>query len=445
MQISKNKKHQYLFFFILSLYTVFNGGNSNILIQINFTLFSLLFLYCLKDRNYRSHLNIFYERNKFSIVFYFVFLFYLIFQLIPIPVDFLKFFSLEKYNILEKLNFENKYSPISLSPGNSFFQFLNFLTLIIFLFIIKMIFYTERHTSRLYLFLSFLGFVSSLFAILLLLNGNPDFFFFKNKSYFDSSTGFFINRTVFSIFLLFCLISSVELLKKFNFVKRNKKNINFFLKIYIRLFIIFITIGIITSFSRIGNFLLLITIIFYLLNDFFFVKNNDKSFRYIILLIVLFDIVIMGYYFGNTKIFERFYFLGEDLTPILTVENNFNRFSIMKFSFNQFFDYMFFGYGSGSYETLFQTKFNVLDNFYANHAHSDIIEFIGEFGIFGFVLLIISILKFLFNLKIYNLINITLIVFSLAILAFDFSLHIPLIQLLFVCFYSLNYNLVKAN
>lgn len=228
MEISKNKKYQYLCFFILSVYTVFNGGNSNLLIQINFSLLSLLFLFCLKDRNYRSHLNIFYQRNKFSIIFYFIFLFYLIFQIIPIPVDFLKFFSLEKYNILGKLNFENKYSSISLAPANSFFQFLNFLTLIIFLFIIKMIFYTERHTSRLYLYLSFLGFVSSLFAILLFLNGNPDFFFFKNKSYFDSSTGFFVNRTVFSIFLLFCLISSFELLKKFNLTKQKKKIIIFF-------------------------------------------------------------------------------------------------------------------------------------------------------------------------------------------------------------------------
>ena len=127
MEISKNKKHQYLFFFIISIYTVFNGGNSNILIQINFALFSLLFLYCLKDRNYRSHLNIFYIRNKFSILFYLLFLFYLIFQIIPMPVDFLKFFSLEKYNIIDKLNFENKYSSISLSPSNSFFQFLNFI------------------------------------------------------------------------------------------------------------------------------------------------------------------------------------------------------------------------------------------------------------------------------------------------------------------------------
>ena len=54
MQLSKNKKHQYLFFIILSVYTIFNGGNSNILIQINFILTSLLFFFCLKDKNYKS-------------------------------------------------------------------------------------------------------------------------------------------------------------------------------------------------------------------------------------------------------------------------------------------------------------------------------------------------------------------------------------------------------
>ena len=66
----------------------------------------------------------------------------------------------------------------------------------------------------------------------------------------------------------------------------------------------------------------------------------------------------------------------------------------MKFSLNQFFNYMLFGYGSGSFEILFQTQFEIHNNFYANHAHTDLIEFVGEFGIFGFTLLIISILKF---------------------------------------------------
>ena len=92
MYLSKNKKYQYIFFLILSIYTVFNGGNSNIFIQINFILISLLFLYCIKDKNYFSHLKIFYIKNKISIFFYLLFLIYLIFQIIPLPIGILNFF-----------------------------------------------------------------------------------------------------------------------------------------------------------------------------------------------------------------------------------------------------------------------------------------------------------------------------------------------------------------
>ena len=99
-----------------------------------------------------------------------------------------------------------------------------------------MIFYSRKTQKKFFLFLSFVGFLSSIFAILLYLNGNPDFLIFKNQIYKNSSTGFFINRTVFAVFLLFSLISCLELLKNFNENKIKNKNDEFFLKIYIRLF-----------------------------------------------------------------------------------------------------------------------------------------------------------------------------------------------------------------
>ena len=43
MQLSKNKRYQYLFFSILSIFIIFNGGNSNLFIQLNFILISLFF------------------------------------------------------------------------------------------------------------------------------------------------------------------------------------------------------------------------------------------------------------------------------------------------------------------------------------------------------------------------------------------------------------------
>ncbi len=441
MQISKNKKHQYSFFFILSIFTIFNGGNSNILIQINFILTSILFLFCLYDKNYNLHFRIFFTKNKVSIIIYLSFIFYLLFQVIPLPIEFLKFFSPQKYTFIDKLDLDISYSSISLAPSNSYFQIINFITLLFLVFVIKMIFYNERHNNRLYLFLSSLGFLSSLIAILFYLNGNPDFFIFKNSNYKDSSTGFFINRTVFAVFLLFSLISSLELLKKLN-VKIKKKD-NFFIKIYIRLFAIFITIGIITSFSRIGNFLLLITILFYMVNEFFLSKNNNKSFKYTILLIVLFDIIILGFYFGSSQIVDRFYFLKEEFSEITSENESLKRFQIIKFGLSQFYNFKFFGYGAGSFENLFQTNFISLDSYYANHAHSDIVEYLGEFGLIGFALLFLSISKFFFNKKSYNFINLMLLSYLLIILAFDFSLHIPIIQVLFLMFFVLDKKLIS--
>ena len=84
-----------------------------------------------------------------------------------------------------------------------------------------MLFYTQRHRNRFNILMSTLGFISSIIAVYFYLSGNNDILFIKNSFYPDSATGFFINRTVSAIFLLFSLISSLEL-----FRERGNKNLN---------------------------------------------------------------------------------------------------------------------------------------------------------------------------------------------------------------------------
>ncbi len=223
MHISQNKFYHYIFFFFLSIYLIFNGGNSNL----------------------------------------FILLAYLFFQILPLPINTLKIFNPEKLYLLENLNPNIMYSTISLSPIDTYFQILNYISLLLIILIFKMLFYTNRHRNRFNIFMSFLGFISSIIAVYFYLSGNKDILLIKNSFYPDSATGFFINRTVSAIFLLFCLISSFELFREKDIKKLNYRD-NYFLKIYLRLFIIFITLGIITSFSRIANFLLLITVLYYL-------------------------------------------------------------------------------------------------------------------------------------------------------------------------------------
>ena len=438
MQLSKNKKYQYLFFIIFSINLIFNGGNSNLLIQINFILLGLLFFFCQKDKNYNLHFKNFYNKNKISISFYLLFLLYLFFQILPLPLEFLKFFSPEKYKYIINLKTDSNYSTITLSPTNSYFQILHFISLIVLVFILKMIFYTNRHKNRFYLFLSIAGFVASIFAVTFYLIGNPDFFIFKNSYYKNVATGFFFNRTVFAVFLVFTLIASLELIKNIEIKKLSKKKDNFFFKIYIRLFIIFITIGIVSSFSRIGNFLLLIIVLFYLINELFYSKNKSSSFRNIILLIIFFDIFVLGFYFGSAELIERFSLLKEEFSQIVSINTNLSRAQIINFSLNQFYNFFLFGYGPGSFEILFQLNFKTSGSYYADHAHSDIIEFFGEFGLLGMVLIIISIFKLFYNKIFYNFDNCLSVSCLIVILIFDFSLHIPIIQFLFIIYFSLN-------
>jgi len=437
MHLSKNKKYQYSFFILILIYSVFNGGNSNLLIQINFLLISFFYILCSRDKNYNLHFKYFVRENKKSIYFYILFLFYLVFQILPLPVDLLKFFSPEKYKYLISLNSDFKFSSISLAPSNSFFQLLNFCSLLILVFILKMIFYQERHKNRLYLFLSFIGFLSALIATFLYLSGNVDILSFKNYNNTSASTGFFVNRGVFSIFLLFCLISSLEYLG-------NSKNIkdNFITSVYVRLFIVFIAIGLITTFSRIGNFLLLNTMLFYMINEIFFKKEKNNIFRNIILIIVLIDIFILGIYFGSSRIIDRFNLLDNEFAEIANTDVNFSRFQVIKFAFYQIYNYLFFGYGPGSFEILFQINFPDLTNKYANHAHSDLTQFIGEFGLIGFAIFILSTLSF-FTKTTYDLKNNLILFYLIIILLFDFSLHIPFIQFLFVIFLTFNQKSIK--
>ena len=190
MQFSKNKINQYIFFIIISILIIFNGGNSNLLIQFNFLFFSTFFLLCLKKKNYQLHLKLFYQDNKIYLFFYILFLFYLFLQVIPIPINFLKFFSYEKYLYLNKLEKSILYSPISLDPTKSYYQILNYISLLLIVLILKMIFYTDRHKNRFFLFLSFVGFVTSSIAKILYLNNNPNILIFENSFYKDASTAF---------------------------------------------------------------------------------------------------------------------------------------------------------------------------------------------------------------------------------------------------------------
>jgi len=432
MHLTKNKLHQLFFYILITLMLVFNGGNYDFYAQFNFIFLVILFLVCQKDINYKSHIKKFFLDNKKILIIYFIFLTYLIFQIIPLPMEFLKFFSPKKYELLIDLETKDNFSSISLDTSKTFLSFFNYFSLIIYIIIFKSIFYKEKHIQRFYFYLTFLGFFSSFVAIYLYLIGNPNIFFIINDSYQNSSTGFFVNRTVLSCFLVLCFFSGLEYLINIDSIKKKD---HFYNKIYIRIFLLFITIGIITSFSRLGNFLFISLIFFYFFKLKFLDKQKNNFLFYTLFFIIILDIFILGFYFGGSRLLERFYFLKDELIEYnndISLSFSISRSELFKFGTLQINNFFFFGYGAGGYEILFKIYYPKVDYLYANHTHSDLLEFIGEFGIILSILISYIAFYFLRKLNYRNIKTIYLIFFSIIILFFDFSFHIPLIQIIFI-------------
>ena len=245
---------------------------------------------------------------------------------------------------------------------------------------------------------------------------------------------------MFSCFLVLCFFCGIEYLKINDQYQKDSTN-NFFKKIYTRIFLLLITIGIITSFSRLGNFLFISLIIIHISQTLYLNERKSRFFLATLLFIVLFDILILGFYFGSEKLLERYSFLKNELNAYLpsTIQNELTRGNLSKFAFIEFKKFALFGYGEGGFESLFKINFQNMSNAYALNAHSDLREFIGEFGLIGSALVILCILFIHIKNSILSFKNFILYYFLITILIFDFSFHIPIIQFLFIILLSINY------
>ena len=103
---------------------IFNGGNNNLYIQFNFIIVSIFFLLFIREKNYLAHIVEIFSKNKIAIFLFTLFISFLIFQIIPLPMEWLSFFSPEKYKILNNVKIEKEIYFLSLSKNKIFF-FLN--------------------------------------------------------------------------------------------------------------------------------------------------------------------------------------------------------------------------------------------------------------------------------------------------------------------------------
>ena len=444
--LSINKLYQFFFCLIFFLGTLFNGSNSFLLIKINFIFLFIFFLHLMFKKNFKTNFLYLYKTNKNIFYLFAIFIIFLIFQVVPLPNFFLSFISENSFNFYKNINFSN-YNPISLNIYFSSHEIINYLNIFLIVVLTNLIFYKKKHINRFLFYFSIMGFFHAFFAVFWLLNGNPDFIFKDTIYYSNSATGFFINRTNFSFFLVLTFLIGLQYLY-FNNIKMIFKEDKFEI-FYVRFFLLFISIGIISTFSRLGNFYLLIIVLYYLLISIINTNKLFNRFSIFFIFLILFDILIMGVYFGGNQLISRFDFFNYELLSnpnnqvnLLSskdIEDNLSRLKLISLGFEFFKSYFYFGYGAGAFESAFFLLFENLNDIYANHAHSDFVELLGELGIFGFIIFILLFINILYRgvdayIGKYSNLHFLLIPLLLLFLFngfFDFSLNIPSNQFLF--------------
>ena len=435
---------QIIFYLILFLSSIFKAANTNLLIQFFFIGFASFFLLCNFKKNIFSEIKYNFKKNKFFFIPLFLVLIYIIIQIIPFPIEtFGQYFPIH-LELINNLELSKKFITISVDPSNTYFQILNFLNLIIIFSLVPVLFNKNKDIMNLLFLFGLIGAFHAFFATYWLLIGNPSNALIIKEFYLHTATGFFVNRSNFSIFLLLCAFASLYFI--YFYIKLNNFKLNFIEQlnspiIYQRFFILFITIGLVLTLSRGGNFSYILMLNLIVLSSFFITKKIFNSVFNTIVLILVIDVAFIGFYFGGSQLIGR-YSIVTDFTTSLDSTTSYTRLTMIIFAIEKFKEFFFFGYGLGGFEQIFKIYFNIVNDVYSNHVHNDIVEFLGEFGVVGsifllcllinyFVLIIKSVKKK--ELTILHPILILILFSTLLINSLvDFSLHIPAIQY-FLC------------
>ena len=241
---------------------------------------------------------------------YLIFLLYLIIQVVPFPIEMIKYVSPKLFELNQIFN-DKKFVTLALNPYLPLkYILVFFISFYIFLFVPHFV----KDKKTLYQFvisIILIGFIHTIFGLMIYTLDITQVGIYQKNFYLNSNTGFFINRNNFSFFLVIIFNLLIFYL---NFYQRNimKKissnkfyNMIFSDFLILRLILFIIVLGVIMTKSRIGNLALLGSLITIMI----FEWHQKKKITFLIksiLIILILDILILSFLFGSEQLVERY-------------------------------------------------------------------------------------------------------------------------------------------
>lgn len=385
--------------------------------------FFVLFIFLLKIFLFED--TIFLIKTP-ALFFIFLFIFLIFFQLLPLCLDFIAFFSPATVSLYKNFMVQPLLNLFTLSiyqesTINIFLQFLSYLAVF---FVILNYLDTQKKERRLILLIIYTGFIYSLYGIIrILIVPRGVFSTFTNENHFAAYIEMIIPLTI--------TYSLIE-------ISRPKRIVFIFIAVVQILALFF-------SLSRAG--IICFSLSFFLL--FFLIqlkRKIKKSFGGIIILLLS-----LSLFLGIIGIQSIIKELSSLSNPIAAYAD---RFGIVKDSLKIIKDFPIFGTGLGTFGEIFQKyKTSAVQVSYI-FAHNEPLQLLAETGIFGFLFIFLFLFFYLGNIfslwlkrrdryVIYITLG-TLISLVSVILhsIFDFVFHVPANTLLFFILLALSFRIV---
>jgi len=325
-----------------------------------------------------------------------LFLFWQVFQLLPLPFDIVSMLSPVRTHFLgtESLGIDQQIISLTLSfhPATTWHQLL--LGVGYFeLFVLTLVLVdTQNRLKKLLYTMLIMGLIESIYAALMTLSGIEKELWFNKTSHIGTATGTLVNRNHLANYLTICIAAGISLLlanrnvaTSHTWRARVRSVFSWLLgsKGFIRLSIILMVIGLILTRSRMGTtaFFSSLTIAAFLWLA--LSRKLNKSTLILFASLIIIDLFIMGSWFGVSKTIDRI----EKTNPDQESRNQ-----MLPFMQTMAKDFWISGTGAGTFAETFPLYKQQLVMARYNEAHCDYLQFLIEDGAIGMTLLLLIVL-----------------------------------------------------
>jgi O-antigen ligase len=329
--------------------------------------------------------------SAFAMLFLSLFLFLILFQLLPLPSGVLKVVSPKTWALRHQLLITNSSFelsalsfPLSFVPFLTQIEFFKWLTLIGLFFFLLRWRHSKKDVIRLIPIIMLVGVAESLYGMFEFFSGHRHILHLDGSPLISSVTGTFINRNHFAGYLLMVIPLSVGFLFSREALHRGQsmgwrhrlasldgKTL------LIGFSVIVMVLGLLFTASRMGILSLLLS--FSLIS--FLFRNPEKGKRFSKTVVLIFGLALLwAAWIGLDAVISRFFSVSEGFEE---------RWKIWVNTFQIFKDFPLFGSGLGTFVQVFPMYRSFHIRGLVTHAENDFLQLASEVGIIGAGLLLI--------------------------------------------------------